>query len=206
MCSFPGCKTRNFEMRGPIAAPPSSGWRITTLPDAASHLQAAWNRHPGRPNNAKAARWELFEFIAANGVPWKPLEEEVYSISFLQWCSPEPKRCKGYNPNAKTPVLPWAKALWQSSNAELKNGLTDQQAKDALDGIVDALTAAINGPKGCQRCAEHWASRLADVPVPEHVTLDEARHWLVDAHNFTREGKPPTAYDLVAIQFNWTSN
>jgi len=205
MCSFPGCMTQNFELRGPIAAPPLGGWRIKTLPKEAAHLQSAWDKHVSHPVNAKSARWHVFEFLGANDIPWGPVENEVYSISYLQWCSPEPRRCKGYRPN-EAPNLPWAKALWESANFELKDGLTDQQAKDILDGIVDTLTAAINSPDGCPRCANHWETRLASVPVPEHLTLDEARHWLVDAHNFTREGKPPTAYDLVAIQFNWTSN
>ena len=176
------------------------------LPASAESLQASWDTHPSSPTGARGARWAMIEFLAANKIEGQAIEEEVYATSFVQWCSPEPRRCKGFHPAPGAPVLPWARALWESSNRELRDGLTDQEAHDALMGIVEALTTAISGPEGCPRCADHWAQRLTTVPVPPTLTLDEARHWLVDAHNFTREGKTPTAFETVAIQFNWTSN
>jgi hypothetical protein len=41
-------------------------------------------------------------------------------------------------------------------------------------------------------------------PLPASLTLQQARHWLVDIHNETRDGKSPTPFAIVAAKFNWT--
>ena len=154
------------------------------------------------PENGKAARYEMIEFLAANGK--RGVTNEVLAISVEQWCSPEPRRCKGYRANAG-PLLPWARAAWEEANYALKDGLDDVDTRDTLLGIIDHLTTRINSPDGCAKCALHWDEVLEQYPVPDVIDLDTARHWLVDAHNESREGKMPTPFMAVAVKFNWNT-
>jgi hypothetical protein len=144
--------------------------------------------------SSKAAWGQLLNFLKANGVrvPFDQIVEE----SLRQWCEPEPWRCKQYQ-KAK---LPWARKRWEWANNLL---LAPADPHAALSEIVMDLTLRIYGPEGCALCAEHWSALLAEHPIPDEVTLDEARHWLVDRHNDSREGKAPTPFDEVARKF-WT--
>ena len=193
------CGVSEFRLRAPMARPPESGWRIKVLPAQAIHLQSAWDSVGGEVSSSKAAWSQLLDFLKANkiSVPLKQIQEE----SIEQWCRPEPQRCKGYRPGKDALRLPWAQERWEWANTLLVN---PPDPKAALTEIVIVLTARINGPDGCVLCARHWDQVLADNPVPEDPTLDEARRWLVDRHNDSREGKKPTPFEVVAVKFNWT--
>ncbi len=203
MCAIPQlCSRPAFNLRGPITQPPLSGWRLQTLPSEASHLQSAWDVHPSSPDNSKAAWWDAVTFMQANGLYSSPLIEKVVNAGIQQWCSPDPARCRGLFTPDKTPFLPWAKQAWEDANNSLHDGAVYPRL--ILLRLVVVLTSRIAGPDGCPACALHWAQVLKANPVPKTLTLDEARHWLVDRHNDTREGKTPTPYDEVAAKFNWT--
>lgn len=171
------------------------------LPDSASHLQSAWAGHPSAPNHAKEAWWNMLEFLKANGIKGSDVTKEVVEMSKDQWCSKNPERCRGLRRGKRSPYLPWAKAAWEDANARLA-GTVDHPGL-VLASIVSRLTSLINGPEGCPLCARHWRDVLAKSPAPSSPTLDEARHWLVNAHNETREGKAPTPFAEVAAKFNW---
>jgi len=183
-----------------MSRPPETGWRIIKLPAQAAHLQSAWDSLGGVVTSSKGAWGQLLDFLRANkvSVPLKQIQEE----SLSQWCDPEPKRCKGYRVDKSKLRLPWAAERWEWANRLLVN---PPDPKAALIEIVVVLTNRINGPDGCVLCAAHWAQVLADHPIPENPTLDEARHWLVDRHNDSREGKKPTPFEVVAAKFNWTA-
>lgn len=182
-----------------MARPPDSGWKIIRLPHQAVHLQGDWVTIPGDPQSSKAAWGQLMSFLQANKivVPFEQIREE----SIEQWCAPEPERCKGYR-KKKEASLPWARERWEWANRLLVN---PGDPKASLQEIVTDLTTRINGPQGCVICAHHWVELLDKYPIPETVTLDQARHWLVDRHNDTREGKEPTPFSEVATKFNWTT-
>lgn len=190
------CQASEYRLRGPLAQPPSTGWRIIELPWQASHLQRSWATMPNEPISSSKAAWgQLMEFLKSNSikVPFNQIVEE----SLIQWCEPEPRRCPKYR-EAK---LPWARKRWEWANDLLVN---PANPGETLATIVADLTERISGPAGCILCAEHWTTILGEHPVPEDPTLDQARHWLVDRHNDTREGKVPTSYEEVARKFNWT--
>jgi len=192
------CGKKEFLLRNPMARPPDSGWRIIRLPYQAAHLQGDWNTAPGTPSSGKAAWADLMLFLQANKI--KVPFEQIYDESTEQWCAEDPARCRGYRRKRSGPKLTWAKAKWEWANSLLVN---TSDPKAALEQIVAELTRLINGPKGCVICAHHWVEVLDKAPIPPTVTLDEARHWLVDRHNETREGKEPTSYEEVAAKFNW---
>lgn len=190
------CQQAEYRLRGPLAQPPAKGWHIIELPWQAAHLQRDWMLlPPQRIGSSKAAWGELMDFLQANNirVPFTQIREE----SLRQWCEPEPRRCPKY----KEAKLPWARARWEWANRLLVN---PADPKAALEEIVADLTERINGPEGCVLCASHWAEVLAANPIPEAPTLEEARQWLVDRHNDSREGKTPTPFAEVAAKFNWT--
>ncbi len=118
-----------------------------------------------------------------------------------QWSRPEPWRCRGYDPDAepKGPTLPWAKKMWESANAAL---VAPEDPVKTLKDLVDTLTKRINGPDGCSKCAGHWDEYLKTHPV-DATNLEEARLWLWNAHNATREGKTPVPFDEIAQKFQW---
>ena len=184
-------------------SPPSSGWKIVVLPESAQHLRSVWAAHPSRPKNAKAAWLSMLEFLAANGIKGNKITDEVKLISVDQWCSPEPRRCQGFNKGKPKAVLPWARERWEWANGLLSDGAENPGA--LLADIVADLTARITGPEGCILCAAHWSVVLMEHPVPASPTLQQARHWLVDIHNETREGKSPVPFATVAAKFNWTT-
>lgn len=203
MCAIPElCSKPNFVLRGPILSPPSSGWRIMTVPLEASHLQSAWAQYPSNPSNSKEAWWNMMEFLKANGIKGAGVFKEVQEISLEQWCSPDPSRCRGKNWQPSSPDLPWAKKAWEDANHRLADNTASPGT--VLSSIVRTLTSKIEGPEGCRKCARHWRRVLLTTPVPVGPTLDEARQWLVNAHNETREGKTPTPFATVAAKFNWT--
>jgi len=201
------CGQAAIKLRGPLALPPTKGWRIISVPEAAAHLQSAWStRQAAFPTGSKSAILEMQQFLKANGVsvPISVIQE----IGIEQWCEADkPTRCIGYRNKrivtASKPKLPWAKDLWETTNNMLNNEVLPEDVVATLNNIVDLLTTAINGPEGCPICAEHWATHLAANPVPETATLDEARHWLWARHNDTREGKTPVPYEEIALKFNW---
>lgn len=193
------CGAREFELRGPIALPPASGWKILTLPERAAHLYPEWIKHQGRPTSSKAAWAEYIDFLRSNGV--KIGLAEVQEISIPQWCKDDPKRCRGYKAPAN-PNLPWAQEAWEQANREMAN---PEDPGAALKAIIDRLTALISGKDGCTICAKHWRRHRALNPMPENPSLNAAQHYLVLMHNLTREGKPPVAYEEVAAKFNWTT-
>ncbi len=192
------CGSKELVLRGPIAMPPASGWKILSLPENASHLAAAWARHPGRPDNSKSAWAEMFDFLKSNGVPVRL--SEVKAISIPQWCDPEPFRCKGYKRTKE--FLPWAKAMWEKANADM---VAPADPVATLIRHVILLTKKINSRAGCNRCAERWAVWLKAHPLPMGSDLATCRRYLVDAHNHTREGQEPTPYETVAAKFFWTT-
>ena len=204
MCQLPVCKMDDFTLRGPILSPPESGWKILVLPESAQHLAGTWASHPGNPKNAKSAWMQMLDFLSANGIQSTALTNEIKLISIEQWCSPEPRMCKGFQSGAPKAILPWAREAWESANRALYNGLSDEAARTALADIVSNLTTLINGPDGCIVCASHWSVALMNNPLPASLTLHQARHWLVDIHNETREGKSPVPFATVAAKFNWT--
>lgn len=201
------CGQSSIRLRGPLALPPTKGWRIIKLPESAAHLQGAWNtRQAEMPTGSKSAWMEMQQFLKANGVK-VPLSE-IQEISIEQWCEADtPTRCIGYRNKRivleEKPKLPWAKALWESVNNMLNDEVLPEDVVPTVLTIVNMLTDAINSPEGCPICAEHWASHLAAHPVPETPTLDEARHWLWARHNDSREGKTPVPYEEIALKFNW---
>jgi len=195
------CREAEYLLKAPMAAPPESGWKIIKLPYQAWHLQGVWMTVPGNPQSSKAAWAQLLSFLKANkiSVPFDQIKEE----SIEQWCAPNPKRCRGYRTKAWRRAkgqLAWAPARWEWANGLLVN---PEDPGKALEEIVIDLTARIQGPDGCVLCAGHWAEVLAKHPIPLNPTLEQARHWLVDRHNDTREGLLPTAYAEVASKFKW---
>lgn len=204
MCSIPLlCGMPDFVLRGSLTEPPEGGWRIRTVPPEAAHLQDAWAAAASPARGAKDAWWAMLSFLAANGVKSGAITKAVIKRGKDQWCSPNPERCRGLHTLPSTPDLPWAKDAWEDANRKLADGVTSPAT--VLHNIVRTLTTLINGPEGCPKCAAHWAKELSLHPVPENPTLEEARHWLVDRHNETREGKTPTPYAEVAAKFNWTT-
>jgi len=210
MCAHPGCGSAlpSFQLiNGPLNHPPESGWKITTLPQEAAHLASAWTGHPGQPTSAKAAWWDMLDFLSSNGVRSPDISREVHDLGIEQWCSSDPKRCpreyRGRFRKHTPPDLPWAKDAWEAANNALANNLQPEDVKGTLDAVVTTLTALISSPTGCQRCHSHWLTHLETHPVPVNPTLDEARHWLVDIHNLTREGKTPTPFEEVKEKFSW---
>jgi len=204
MCAVPYlCALPNLVLKGPINAPPQSGWRLMTLPAQAGHLTGAWNQYPTNPVDAKAAWGDMLSFLASNGITSSAVSKEVIAIGEDQWCSPEPWRCKGVRKSKPMPYLPWAKSAWEDANNKLADGTVSPGVK--LTTIVTILTRLINGPEGCKYCAKHWTQVLKANPPPANPTLDEARRWLVDRHNETRERKTPTPFETVAAKFNWTT-
>lgn len=201
------CGQSSIRLKGPLALAPTLGWRIIKLPESAAHLQPAWNARQGElPTGSKSAWMEMQQFLKANGV--KASLAEIQEISIEQWCEADkPTRCIGYRNKRivkeEKPKLPWAKTLWEETNNMLHDGLPEDEVVSTVLTIVNMLTDAINGPQGCPLCAEHWAAHLAANPVPEVMTLDEARHWLWARHNDSREGKTPVPFEEIAAKFNW---
>lgn len=190
------CQASEYRLRGPLAQPPASGWRILDLPWQASHLQRAWASLPMEVIGSSKAAWgQLMSFLQANSI--KVPFEQIVAESLIQWCEPEPRRCPKYR-EAK---IPWARKRWEWANDLL---VAPANPGAALATIVADLTERINGPEGCPLCAEHWVALLAEHPIPEAPSLDEARHWLVDRHNESREGKAPVPFEEVARKFKWT--
>lgn len=193
------CGQKEFILRGPISMPPESGWKILTLPERASHLQKAWLAHQGRPDSSKAAWAEYLDFLRVNGITIRL--SEIKEISIPQWCDPDPRRCKGYRSPRNDGFLPWAKGEWEKANAMLVDPFDPD---GVLRKILEDLTALIKGPLGCKRCARRWTRWLRTNPLKPDATLTEARQYLVDAHNHTREDKPPVPFAEVAEKFNWS--
>ncbi len=191
------CGSKELILRGPIAMPPASGWKIQNLPESAAHLKGAWAKHRGRPDNSKSAWAELLDFLRSNGV--KVTLTEIKELSIPQWCDPEPFRCIGYR--RKKEFLPWAPKVWERANLAMVN---PSDPVGALSFILEELTKKINSRKGCKRCADRWAQWTKAHPLPPTADLDACRHYLVDAHNHTREGQAPTPYEEVALKFLWT--
>ncbi len=194
---------QSFTLRGPVSSPPSTGWRIIHLPESAATLQNAWASYPSQPTHAKEAWGDMLMFLKANGRSSGALTREVVEIATDQWCSPDPSRCRGKVWGKSAPDLPWARSAWEEANNRLADGVTNPGT--VLSSIVRTLTALIEGPEGCPKCAKHWRKILAENPIPVSPTLNEARHYLVDVHNSTRENKAPTPFFVVADKFNWTT-
>lgn len=195
---------QEFRLRGPISSPPSSGWRIATVPPEAAALQSAWSTHRSAPTNSKEAWWDMVSFLRANGFTSGKIIGHVKEISIQQWCSPDPSRCRGVKWRESAPYLPWAKAAWENANEMLGNDKAGSP-EARLRLIVATLTSRINGPDGCSKCAVHWAQVMAAHPVPSNPSLDEARHWLVDRHNDTRDNGKRVPFAEIADKFNWTT-
>ena len=203
MCAIPElCMMPDFVLRGPILAEPEGGWKIRALPTIARHLQPIWDALPSTGTGAKPSWWAMLEFLNANGFKSAELTREVVSEGKLQWCSPDPSRCRGLNGVPSRPYLPWAAAAWENANNLLADGAEDPG--QILQDIVVSLTTQIGGPLGCTHCAVHWAQVMAAHPIPVSPTLDEARRWLVDRHNDTREGRIAVPFTDIVLKFNWT--
>src|SRR6187551_208083 len=106
------CREAEFLLKAPMAQPPEKGWRILRLPRQAAHLQNVWATVPGDPQSSKAAWAQLMTFLQSNKieVPF----EQIKAESIEQWCSPHPKRCKGYRvgATARSEQLSWARGRW----------------------------------------------------------------------------------------------
>ena len=96
----------------------------------------------------------MVSFLRSNGFNSGDIMDKVKEISVHQWCSPDPRRCRGSAWRAEAPYLPWAKAAWERANNMLADGTTNPKAQ--LLTIVAQLTGLINGPEGCAMCALHW--------------------------------------------------
>lgn len=216
MCAHPGCGLPDFKLRGPIAQPPEGGWRIQTVPEEAAALQPVWDRfQTEEPQSGQAAQWLLVEFLQNNGFKGPNITREVFEIGARQWCRSSPDRCPkefrkflagtGKIPEVKPAVdLRWATIVWRLTNYALHDAVKDEDAQKVLQTQVDFLTAAINSPDGCPKCAGHWTEILTETP-PTVTSLKEARQWLWAAHNKTREEKPPTPFSVVQKLFGWSS-
>lgn len=214
MCLTPACRANlpAFKLSGPVGKPPQGGWKIRQLPEAASGLQHAWMVHPGKPQGARAAMLEMLTFLAHNDVSSTEISQAVVDIGIDQWCSGDPSRCEKKWRKAKARKIEprffsWARAAWE----ELNNSLPDETPVEALPHILAAqiskLTTLINpatNPAGCALCHSHWLKVLADFPLPEPLTLDAARRWVVRVHNETREGREPVPYEVIAEKFHWS--
>jgi hypothetical protein len=192
------CGQKEFILRGPISKPPDSGWKILSLPERAAHLQQAWLAHRGRPDSSKAAWAEYIDFLRTNGITIGM--REVREISIPQWCDSDPWRCKGYRAAKGDGFLPWAAAEWEKANLMMVDPFDPE---GVLETILTNLTDLIRGPQGCKKCAVRWARWVRLNPRKPNMSLTEARQYLVDAHNHTREGKPPVPFAEVAAKFNW---
>ena len=215
MCANPGCNTPEFNLKGPLARGPMTGWPITTLPEGMTHLQAGWDQYRATlpaAQSGQAARAELLSWLRAQGVTG--VEQSINMQSARQWCEPEPNRCPpGWDGAVAAPVastapnLPWAPMAWKLANMQLHDGVTDEAAGAVLARIVDTLTALIESPEGCQKCADHWAQVRGELLPPESPTLHEARVWLFTAHNRSKEhtGKPLPTFQTISKEFAWTT-
>lgn len=214
MCLNPGCDTDDFRLRGPLARGPQSGWPILALPEPLVHLQAGWDQYRKTlppAQTGKAARAELLSWLRAQGVTGS--EQSVYAQSARQWCEPEPNRCpQGWDGKvaaaiaSAAPNLPWAPMAWKLANMQLHDGVPDAEAGAVLARITATLTALIESPGGCQKCADHWAQVRGEMPPPESPTLHEARLWLFTAHNRSKEhtGKTLPTFQTISKESSWT--
>ena len=205
MCSHPGCRpsAQHFQLRGAAGKPPEGGWSLRDLPVGDDTIKAAWVAMNKEASGSVDAIFQAEKFLKTNGVEnVRPVLEE-YAVD--QWCRPDPWRCRGYNPDAplsEGPRLPWARAMWESSNEQLNDSVADTDAGATLYAIVENLTTAIEGPQGCPKCAAHWQDWTTSNPPVVH-SLSDARVWLWKAHNHTRENKAPVPFEEIALKFSW---
>ena len=213
MCFTPACQANLpvFKLSGAVGMPPASGWKIKSLPEDASGLQAAWTGHAGNPDNARAAWLEMMQFLAHNGLSSTSITESVIAIGIDQWCSPDPSRCdrKWRRPKemkVEPRFFPWAKSAWESLNNALADDTPDGSLPGIMENQIASLTTLIDpaSPTGCAHCHAHWLQVLAANPLPDPLTLDAARHWVVRIHNETREGREPVPYEEIAVKFHWS--
>lgn len=214
MCATPGCRANlpEFNLIGPLGEPPKGGWKIQKLPESAAGLQDAWSALPNRADNAKAAWLAMMQFLAHNGLTSPELSQEIVNLGIRQWCTADPNRCerkyrKEFTAKIEQRFFPWAKAAWEELNNTLHDDLAEEDVGPALAGQISKLSALINPTNpatGCAHCHTHWQQVLADNPIPNPLTLDAARHWVVNVHNLTREGREPVPYSEIATKFHWS--
>ena len=201
MCAHPGCRPAAdaFTLKGPAGKPPRSGWALLTLPVGDDIVKSAWNVARKEASGSVDALYQARIFLKHNGITGVDKDLEEHAVD--QWCRPDPWRCRGYDPDAvpAAPVLPWARAMWEDCNNRMA---FPEDPVQTLKELVLNLTAKINGPDGCPRCAGHWKEYLKTHPLDVHG-IDESRHWLWAAHNYTREGKEPVPFEEIAQKFKW---
>lgn len=213
MCQTPACRANlpDFQLSGAVGKPPLGGWKIQSVPEEAAGLSQAWSQHKGQPKNAKAAWLELMSFLAVNGVSSGEVSQAVIDLGVRQWCSAEPRRCAAkYRVKGAVKIqarfFPWAKAAWEGLNNALAEGTPEESLPSILSGQISKLTTLISpaSATGCDHCHRHWQQVLDENPLPEPLTLDAARHWVVKVHNETREGREPVPYAVIAEKFLWS--
>lgn len=218
-----GCASGNcwdkFAFRiKPDYRPPQGGWQLKELPASIEErLRWAWRKRSGRSanNNGFQAIDEAVAFLRQNGVAVTPaLKLLMGQQADEQWCAAEPSRCRGSSISqpeeppataevvaAKPVSMAWASEFWKSMNRMLASD-SDTPTERLVRWTQSALDL-VESEAGCITCAEHWRSLLERFPPTLAKTNDAARVWAWRAHNYSREGKPPTALQDVVQGWNW---
>lgn len=224
-CSAARCLERYVFSLFPPYRPPSGGWSVPELPPGLidseidqERLSYVWKRRAkSQNNNADGAISEVIDFLRQNGLAVTKAKKFLLSqYADNYWCSLDPARCPGHVPGvdvvdeeveqavdtAEPVKLRFALAYWETFNRMLASD-SDTPAED-VDHMARVGLALLAGDGGCDYCLEHWKSHLESFPPIGTITDNPtARIWVWVAHNRSRQGLPPTAYDVVQRGWKW---
>lgn len=198
--------------------PPPSGWTLRELPPfiTEERLRWAWRQRQISQNNSpEAAINEVSSFLRQNGLPFTASNKwDTSEFADNYWCSLAPSRCSPRpqteaEPQSTVPIMElpkttmtWAGRYWALTNTMFASDW-DNPAEE-LDRIARVGLTLTRSDAGCKECHEHWKGLLEAFP-PLSCVKDsaDARCWLWRAHNFSRQGKPPTPLQDVVRGWQW---
>lgn len=219
-----GCLDGNCEgqickpdLISPHMPPKRTGWKLVGWPDFVPDAfrdkfghSPVWNG-----NDHSQVIQQIVHVLKSNGIAVD--NDALCQWANAQWCAADPARCRSSQPKGSKlmaeknrglvgDTMQWATAFWQLWNVAVSDrNRPDSQVRATMEGFIETARHLLTGQSGCSKCARHFGELLEAYPVEKAGTWREARVWLWNVHNQSRDSKKIVPYVKIAEIYGWDS-
>ena len=211
-CSGVTCKP---DLVSPHFPPKVNGWRLVGWPDFVpvkfrellGGQSVTWegNTHTSVINS-------ILRILKANKVAI--VKEELCAWANAQWCASDPDRCRSMSSSSARLELQrqsglvanemlWATPFWRLANVSVSSPQPDSEARGMIELLATQAKALLAGEFGCSKCAAHFDLLSAKYPTDRILTWKQARVWLWQVHNESRDSGKVVPYSEIATIYGW---
>lgn len=200
----------------PQHIPPAKvGWRLSGWPAfVSSSLRSTFGENPTWEGNSHSSVLDgIRHVLKSNGV--KIDNGALCRWANDQWCAADPVRCQKVRGKVESievqrsrglfgSQMLWATAFWQLWNVAVSDSnRSEEDVQFVMRDFVEIAKHLLSGDSGCTKCAEHFPELLAAFPIEKVTTWRQARVWLWNVHNQSRDSGKIVPYADIAKIYQW---